>query len=145
MRICLIIVLFTFSLFAGCVKRTISISSNPSGALVWVNDREVGRTPVEFEFLYYGEYDLRLERDGYIKKINKIVIADENDKNSVGQKLAKKYAIERAPFFIVEDGKNGVAIYTVYFKFIKEIFGGKATENEIAKDIVDDNDYLDFI
>ena len=65
MRICLIIVLFTFSLLAGCVKRTISISSNPSGALVWVNDREVGRTPVEFEFLYYGEYDLRLERDGY--------------------------------------------------------------------------------
>ncbi|MEE2912443.1 MAG: PEGA domain-containing protein [Planctomycetota bacterium] len=65
MRICLIIVLFTFSLFAGCVKRTISISSNPSGALVWVNDREVGRTPVEFEFLYYGEYDLRLERDDY--------------------------------------------------------------------------------
>lgn len=91
------------------------------------------------------EVQSRLERDGYIKKINKIVIANENDKNSVGQKLAKKYAIERAPFFIVEDGKNGVAIYTVYFKFIKEIFGGKATENEIAKDIVDDNDYLDFI
>ena len=65
MRMYLIIVLFTFSLLPGCVKRTISISSNPSGALVWVNDREVGRTPVEFEFLYYGEYDLRLEREGY--------------------------------------------------------------------------------
>ncbi len=54
-----------FASLVGCVKRTISISSNPSGALVWVNDREVGRTPVEFEFLYYGEYDLRLEKEGH--------------------------------------------------------------------------------
>ena len=48
----------------GCVKRTISISSAPSSALVWVNDREVGRTPVTIGFIYYGEYDVRLEKDG---------------------------------------------------------------------------------
>jgi hypothetical protein len=48
----------------GCVKRTISISSTPSGALVWVNDREVGRTPVDIDFLYFGEYDVRVEKDG---------------------------------------------------------------------------------
>ena len=54
-----------FAFLSGCVKRKISISSNPQGALVWVNDREVGRTPVEFEFLYYGEYDLRLEKESY--------------------------------------------------------------------------------
>lgn len=48
----------------GCAKRTISITSSPEGALVWVNDREVGRTPVNIEFLYYGEYDLRVEKDG---------------------------------------------------------------------------------
>ncbi len=48
----------------GCVKRTISISSTPSGAIVWVNDREVGRTPVDIDFLYYGEYDVRVEKDG---------------------------------------------------------------------------------
>ena len=91
------------------------------------------------------EVQSRLERDGYIKKINEIVIADENDDDSTGLKLAKKYAVERAPFFIVEDEKNSVTIYTVYFKFVKEIFGGKTTESEIAKDIVDANNYLDFI
>ena len=48
----------------GCVKQTIFITSNPQGALVWVNDREVGRTPVEIDFLYYGEYDVRVELDG---------------------------------------------------------------------------------
>ncbi len=50
---------------SGCVKRTISITREQNGALVWVNDREVGRTPVELAFLYYGEYDLRVELDGY--------------------------------------------------------------------------------
>jgi hypothetical protein len=49
----------------GCVERTISISSEPSGALVYLNDREVGRTPLKVEFLYYGTYDVRLVKDGY--------------------------------------------------------------------------------
>ena len=48
----------------GCVKRTISISSNPPGALIWVNDREIGRTPVSFNFTYHGEYDIRIEGEG---------------------------------------------------------------------------------
>ena len=46
---------------AGCVRRTITITSEPSGALVWLNDREVGRTPVDIDFDYYGTYDVRLQ------------------------------------------------------------------------------------
>lgn len=48
----------------GCVKRTIMITSEPAGALVYLNDREIGRTPVETAFLYYGRYDVRLVREG---------------------------------------------------------------------------------
>ncbi len=48
----------------GCVKRTISVTSNPPGALVWVNDREIGRTPISAEYVHSGEYDIRLELDG---------------------------------------------------------------------------------
>ncbi len=51
-------------LSVGCVRRTIEITSTPSDALVWVNTREVGRTPVTFEFTYEGRYDIRLERTG---------------------------------------------------------------------------------
>ncbi len=91
------------------------------------------------------EVQSRLEKDGYIEKINTIVIADENDDNSMGLKLAKKYEVEQAPFFIVEDDENNIAIYTVYFKFIKEIFSENATENDIAKDILDSENNLDFI
>ena len=49
---------------AGCVRRTIEITSTPPEALVWVNSREVGRTPLSFEFTYDGVYDVRLQREG---------------------------------------------------------------------------------
>jgi len=49
----------------GCVRRTIRITSEPAGALVWLNHREVGRTPVDVEFTHYGTYDLLLKKDGY--------------------------------------------------------------------------------
>ena len=51
-------------LTSGCIRRTLSVTSTPSGALVWVNDREVGRTPVVVDFTHYGTYDVRVERDG---------------------------------------------------------------------------------
>jgi hypothetical protein len=50
---------------SGCVDRTVTITSVPAGALVWLNDREVGRTPVTVGFLHYGVYDVRLELEGY--------------------------------------------------------------------------------
>ena len=49
----------------GCVERTISITSQPEGALVHLNDVEVGRTPLEVPFTHYGEYDVRLHREGF--------------------------------------------------------------------------------
>ncbi|MAX25128.1 MAG: hypothetical protein CMJ19_11555 [Phycisphaeraceae bacterium] len=49
----------------GCVQRTIKIDSTPQGALVHLNDQEVGRTPVSVPYKFYGVYDVRLELDGY--------------------------------------------------------------------------------
>jgi hypothetical protein len=49
---------------AGCVRRTLRISSTPPGALVWVNHREIGRTPLEVDFTYYGHYDVQLSLEG---------------------------------------------------------------------------------
>ncbi len=50
---------------AGCVKRTITLRSQPDGAVVYLNDEEVGRTPTTVPFTWYGVYDVRLEKDGY--------------------------------------------------------------------------------
>lgn len=49
----------------GCLKRTIAISSDPAGALVWLNGVEVGRTPLEVDFTFYGTYDVSLRKEGY--------------------------------------------------------------------------------
>jgi len=49
----------------GCVERLIMITSEPSGALVYLNDDEVGRTPLTVPFTFYGTYDVRLEANGY--------------------------------------------------------------------------------
>jgi hypothetical protein len=49
----------------GCVERRIWIDTEPQGALVWVNDAQVGRTPVDLAITHEGTYDLRIEKEGY--------------------------------------------------------------------------------
>ncbi len=41
------------------------ITSEPSGALVSLNDVEVGSTPCEVDFTYFGVYDVRLKKEGF--------------------------------------------------------------------------------
>ncbi|MEO1498872.1 MAG: PEGA domain-containing protein, partial [Planctomycetota bacterium] len=50
---------------AGCLERTITVTSEPPGAIVTLNDVEIGRTPVTTEFTYFGVYDVRVRKDGY--------------------------------------------------------------------------------
>ena len=63
--VCVLSLVVLCLLATGCVERTISITSKPSGALVRLNDHEVGRTPVTVPFKFYGTYDVRLSKDGY--------------------------------------------------------------------------------
>jgi len=53
-------------LTGGCgkVERTITLTSEPSNARVYVNGKEMGRTPVTFDFLWYGDYRFELSVDG---------------------------------------------------------------------------------
>jgi len=55
----------TMMTLGGCLQRTMVITSEPTGAVVWVNDVEVGRTPLETAFTFYGNYDVRLRKEGY--------------------------------------------------------------------------------
>tara|TARA_R110000868_G_scaffold119469_2_gene316848 strand:+ start:148507 stop:148896 length:390 start_codon:yes stop_codon:yes gene_type:complete len=49
----------------GCVERRVKVTSEPSGARVWLNDEVIGVTPCEAGFKFYGKYDVRLALDGY--------------------------------------------------------------------------------
>lgn len=50
---------------SGCVQRRMTIRSSPPGALVYVDDYEIGTTPVSHGFTYYGKRKIRLVKDGY--------------------------------------------------------------------------------
>lgn len=52
-------------LAGGCAQRHAVVTSEPAGATVFVNDVEVGRTPLKFDFTYYGVYDVRVEKAGF--------------------------------------------------------------------------------
>lgn len=49
----------------GCMRRRMTINSNPPGAMVYIDDYEIGTTPVSTNFTYYGTRNIRLEMDGY--------------------------------------------------------------------------------
>jgi hypothetical protein len=49
----------------GCVRRRMTVRSNPPGALVFVDDQEVGTTPVSTGFTYYGTRKIQLMKDGF--------------------------------------------------------------------------------
>jgi len=60
-----VVVLLVCSLLSGCVRRRMTINSNPPGALVYVDDYEIGQTPISTNFTYYGDRKIRLVKDGY--------------------------------------------------------------------------------
>ena len=54
------------ALLPGCgTDRHITIQSDPPGALVHLNDQEVGRTPLTVPFTHYGVYGVRLAAEGH--------------------------------------------------------------------------------
>lgn len=49
----------------GCVERRYTIRTDPPGAVVVVNGQEIGTTPVSKSFVYYGDRDIKIYKDGF--------------------------------------------------------------------------------
>ena len=56
--------------FSGCngVRRRLTITSEPSGAIVYLNNKEIGKTPISQNFLYSGTYNIKCCKEGYEMK-----------------------------------------------------------------------------
>ena len=87
----------------------------------------------------------RLDDSGQIKFIDQTLIADERDETSEGMVLAKKLGAERAPFFVVEEEGQEPRVYTVYMKFVKEVLDQKVKDADELKEIMENNQDLDFL
>lgn len=60
-------VLLLLPLFAGgCVERFIYVRSDPPGATVTLDDKEVGKTPIEVPYTWYGKRILSVELKGRV-------------------------------------------------------------------------------
>jgi hypothetical protein len=54
-------------LLSGCggVQRELTINTQPSEALVMLNDEEIGLSPVTVSFNWYGDYSVRITKPGF--------------------------------------------------------------------------------
>ena len=65
----LIVLILALSLLqVGCVRRRMTVLSNPPGATVSLDGKEIGRTPFSTNFDFYGKREFRLVKDGYETK-----------------------------------------------------------------------------
>ena len=49
----------------GCVRRRLTVRTNPPGALVSVDNQIIGTTPAATAYTFYGTREIRVEKDGY--------------------------------------------------------------------------------
>ena len=56
---------FVYTSLCGCLFRRMTINSDPPGALVMLDGKEVGYTPYTGSFTYYGTREIRLIKPGY--------------------------------------------------------------------------------
>jgi len=61
----LVVGLIAGLLLGGCVERRLTINTVPPGALVVLNDAEIGSSPVTVPFEWYGDYDVRITKEGF--------------------------------------------------------------------------------
>lgn len=50
---------------SGCVRRKLTITTEPEGARVVLNDQDIGTSPVTVDFVWYGDYDVIVRHDDY--------------------------------------------------------------------------------
>lgn len=61
-------VLLIVPMLCGCVRRKMTVRSNPPGATVYLDGKEIGRTPCSTNFDHYGKREFRIVKQGYETK-----------------------------------------------------------------------------
>ena len=50
---------------SGCVRRRMTIRTNPPGAMVYIDDQPIGVTPLSTNFTYYGVRSIKIFKDRF--------------------------------------------------------------------------------
>jgi len=92
-----------------------------------------------------ADIERRLTDSGHLQRIDRVVIADERDPESEGMQLAARHGVDVAPYFIVERDDGTTQVYTVYFRFLKEILEGETDAAQEAAEILDRSPGVDLL
>ena len=52
-------------ILGGCVERQLTINTEPQDAMIVLNDEEIGTSPVTVSFEWYGDYNVRVSKEGF--------------------------------------------------------------------------------
>lgn len=58
----------------GCVSRRMTFVSNPPGAMVLLEGKEIGYSPASADFIYYGTRQVTMIKDGYETKTEFVTV-----------------------------------------------------------------------
>ena len=93
------------------------------------------------------DVERRLHESGLMERIDHVAVADEREPDSEGMRLARRYGVVVAPFFLVQEAGT-TTIHTVYFRFINEVFTAEdptISKVDEAQEILRANPDLDLI
>lgn len=86
-----------------------------------------------------------LEQSGLIARIDRVLAADERDPASEGFAIAETHNVASAPFFLVERDDGVTVVYTLYSRFLREVFNQDVPEETAIAEILDHYPDLEFI
>ena len=61
----IVLIVIVASPASAIVRRRLNVNSNPQGALVYVDNQQIGTTPCSVDFTYYGTREIRLIKPGF--------------------------------------------------------------------------------
>jgi hypothetical protein len=61
----IVLIVILASPASAIVRRRLNVNSNPQGALVYVDNQQIGTTPCSVDFTYYGTREIRLIKPGF--------------------------------------------------------------------------------
>ena len=113
---------------SGCVRRKLTVKSDPPEAQVYFNGKFMGETPVDFDFEWYWEHEVELKKEGY-----ETISNTEEIKAPVYMWIPFDLAMELLPFTIKD---NRELTYTLKPRKV-------SLENDDQEVIIEEFDFSD--
>jgi len=123
----------------------LSVDSDPSGANVYVDNKNIGKTPIKTYKLTEGTYNIKISLGGYNDYISKVTISKDSTKNLGKISLAK---VVTGYNFIVRlfyyDGRPRADQYIQVHKQTIDSSGNKILGEAVAGEKTDKNGEVKF-